>query len=301
MKRFLFWFVRLLLRPLLSPGVPVGLQRFWSGAVGMILLGPRGVRSCRETLAGVASTRIEPATIQPGRGLLFLHGGGYVVGNARSHAKLAAWLGQAARARVWLPEYRLAPEHAYPAALKDTLAVYAALLAAGQDASKLTLAGDSAGGGLALATAIALREAGLPQPGALVLFSPWVDLGQSGETIRTHEAREGMLKPAWLRWCAERYRGAARADDPGCSPLFADLRGLPPMLIHVGSEEILLADAESLAQRLRAVGAPVHLRRFEGVGHVFQFHAGLLREADESIRVAGEFIEQFTQPRAAAA
>lgn len=301
MKRFLFWFVRLLVRPAVSPGVPVCLQRFWSGAVGLILLGPRGFSARREDIAGVPTTRIEPVSMRPDRGVLFLHGGGYVVGNARSHTKLAAWVGQAAQARVWLPEYRLAPEHAYLAALKDAFAVYAALLADGQDAAQLTLAGDSAGGGLALATAIAIRDAGLPQPGALVLFSPFVDLSLSGATMTTHAARDAMLKPAWLRWCSDAYRGAARVDDPGCSPLFADLRGLPPMLIHLGSEEILLAAAERLAQRVRAVGAPLQLRRFEGVGHVFQFHAGFLREADESIRVAGEFIEQVIEPRAVAA
>jgi len=297
MKRFLFWLVRLLVQPAMSPGVPAWLQRRWIDTVGLILLGPRRYKAQRQAIAGVAATRIVPAKVDPGRGVLYLHGGGYVVGSAHSHTKLAAWLGQAAKAQVWLPEYRLAPEHASPVALKDALAVYGALLAAAQDPSRLVIAGDSAGGGLALATAIAIRQAGLPPPAALILLSPWTDLSLSGETIRTHATRDAMLKPAWLRWCADAYRGAARADDPGCSPLFADLRGLPPVLIHVGSEEILLSDAERLARRLHATGGTVELRRYDGVGHVFQLHAGVLHEADDSIRAAGQFIERsFTPP-----
>lgn len=301
MKRFLFWFSRLLLRPVLSPSVPVGLQRFWGDCLSLIMLGPRGFNSQPKAVAGIATTQIDPATVEPGRGVLYLHGGGYVFGSARSHMKLAAWVGQAAGARVWLPEYRLAPEHTYPAALEDALAVYAALLDEGQDPSKLVIAGDSAGGGLTVATAIAIREAGLPPPGALVLFSPWIDLSLSGETIRTHAARDAILNPTYIRWCSTRYRGTARAEDPGCSPLFADLRGLPPILIEVGSEEVLLSDSARLAQRARAAGTAVELRRYEGVGHVFQLHAGLLREADESIRGVGAFIETNTRPRAAAA
>lgn len=301
MKRFFHWFARLLVRPVLSAGVPVWLQRFWSNAVGLLLRGPGATHCERDDRAGVRTLRLTPTMTQAGHGVLYMHGGGYIVGGFRSHAKLAAWVGQSARSRVWLPEYRLAPEHACPAALKDALAVYAALVSGGQDAAKLALVGDSAGGGLALATAVAVRDSGLPPPAAIVLFSPWVDLSLSGDTISTHAGRDAMLKHSWLRWCATAFRGTERHDSASCSPLFANLSGLPPILIHVGSEEILLSDAQRLAQRIGAAGGQVTLCEFEGAGHVFQFHAGLLAEADSSVRQAGEFIRGACTPRAAAA
>ena len=301
MKRFLFWLSRLLVRPFLSSAVPVTFQRVWSDGVGKSLIGPRGSTHQCETIAGIATTRIEPANVHSGRGLLFLHGGGYVLGGAVSHTQFAAWTGQAAQARTWLPEDRLAPEHPSPAAQQDALAVYAALLRDGQDPSQLVIAGDSAGGGLALATAIAIRDGGLPAPAALLLYSPWVDLSLSGATMQSRAARDGMLTPAWLRFCADHYRGAMRAEDPACSPLFADLRGLPPMLIHAGTEEILLADAERLAERARAAGVTVRFKRFDGVGHIFQCNAGVLKEAQQSLSESAEFLDACLQPQRAAA
>lgn len=292
MRYLLFWLVRLGLRPMLSPRVPARLQRIWIDLTGYILRAPKGLKLQRRPVAEVPTVLVDQACIEPGRAVLYLHGGGYVVGSAKSHARMAGWLGRALRARVWLPEYRCAPEHACPAALQDALAVYRELTGAGQDASGLILAGDSAGGGLALATAVAIRDAGLPLPAALLLFSPWVDLSLSGNSLQVNAARDAMLSASWLRWCAHRYRGAAPATDSRCSPLFADLAGLPPLLIHVGSEEILRDDGERLAQNARAAGVDVSLQCYRGVGHVFQCFAGMLPEADDSIRAAGEFARQ---------
>lgn len=297
MKRFVFWLVRLGIRPFMSSGVPLWLQRYWSRLVSMALIGPRHANQTSDLVAGIETLRIEPANRQSGRGVLFLHGGGYVSCDASSHEKLAAWVGHAAQARVWLPEYRLAPEYPYPTAIHDALAVYETLLDAGQDPEQLVIAGDSAGGGLTLATAIAIRDSGLPLPAALVLYSPWADLSLSGNSIRTHASRDAMIKLSWIRWCADQYRGAVPANDPGCSPLFADLSGLPPILVHVGTEEILLSDSERLVERLKSAGVEVEFKRFEGVGHVFQYHTAVLQEADESIRQTGAFIErQLRQP-----
>ncbi|MBJ9720973.1 alpha/beta hydrolase [Acinetobacter calcoaceticus] len=295
MKQLLAWTIRTTLRPALSPRTPLKLQRFCSDAASAIVLGPRGYRTKKQTIAQVPIVHIQPKMTQSELGILYLHGGGYVVGSSKSHTKLAAQIGHAAQAQVWLPEYRLAPEHTSPAAIKDVIAVYKVLLAQGQDPKTLVIAGDSAGGGLSLSTAIAIRDAGLPLPAALVLLSPWVDLGLSGSAMKTHAAQDAMLSPEWLAWCAKNYCGQKSATDPTCSPLYADLTGLPPVLIHVGTEEVLLDDAKRLAEKTEKYGIPTNLRIYDRVGHVFQFHAGILNESDDSIERIGQFINKHTQ------
>ncbi|HJV75164.1 MAG TPA: alpha/beta hydrolase fold domain-containing protein [Noviherbaspirillum sp.] len=283
---------RLLLKPSLNPARPVWLQRRCLAAATMIALPPRGCKKSSSTVAGIPVTRIDPEIALAGRKLLYLHGGAYAAGGAATHANLAARIGRAAAASVWLPEYRLAPEHRYPAALDDTLAVYRALLEAGQDPRRLTLIGDSAGGGLALTAAVAIRDAGLPMPAALVFLSPWVDFRLEGRSISSHAACDPVLDPAWLAWAAKAYLGPDAAAHVRCSPLHADLTGLPPMLIHVGAEEILLSDAQRLASRARAARVPVEYRCFDRAWHVFQFHAGMLPEADRSIAEIAAFIHK---------
>ena len=149
MKQLLAWTIRTTLRPALSPKTPVKLQRFCSDAASAIVLGPRGYQTKKQNIAQVPTVHIQPKTTKSGLGILYLHGGGYVVGSSKSHTKLAAQIGHAAQAQVWLAEYRLAPEHPSPAAIEDSIAVYKALLAQGQDPKKLVIAGDSAGGGRA--------------------------------------------------------------------------------------------------------------------------------------------------------
>ncbi|WP_245135600.1 alpha/beta hydrolase [Acinetobacter nosocomialis] len=295
MKQLLAWTIRTTLRPALSPKTPVKLQRFCSDAASAIVLGPRGYQTKKQNIAQVPTVHIQPKTTKSGLGILYLHGGGYVVGSSKSHTKLAAQIGQAAQAQVWLAEYRLAPEHPSPAAIEDSIAVYKALLAQGQDPKKLVIAGDSAGGGLSLSTVIALRNAGLPLPAALVLLSPWVDLSLSGNTIKTHAAQDAMLSEDWLVWCAKNYCGQKPATDPTCSPLYADLTGLPPVLIHVGTEEVLLDDAKRLAEQAEKCGIPTTFKIYDKVGHVFQFHAGILKESNDSIKRIGQFIDKHMQ------
>lgn len=295
MKQLLAWTIRTTLRPALSPKTPIKLQRFCSDVASAIVLGPHGYKTKKQIIAQVPTVHIQPKTTQSGRGIFYLHGGGYVVGSSKSHTKLAAQIGHAAQAQIWLPEYRLAPEHTSPAAIKDAVAVYKALLAQGQDPKKLVIAGDSAGGGLSLSTAIAIREAGLPLPAALVLLSPWVDLSLSGSTIKTHAAQDAMLSKDWLAWCANNYCGQKSVTDPTCSPLYADLTGLPPILIHVGTEEVLLDDAKRLAEQAKKYDISTNLRVYDKVGHVFQFHAGILKESDDSIERIGQFIDKHMQ------
>jgi len=204
MRGVMFWVLRLLVKPMLSPRVPISLQRFWGRVMSRSLLGPKGASYHRTRSAGVPVMKIQPAGDAAARTFLYLHGGAYVTGGFDSHRKLAAAVGEAAQAQVWLPDYRLAPEHPQPAALEDVLAVYARLLKQGQDPDRLSLVGDSAGGNLVLELALALRESGLPMPAALVLLSPWADMSLGGESIHTHADRDPMLSADWLRWAAAR-------------------------------------------------------------------------------------------------
>jgi acetyl esterase/lipase len=243
-------------------------------------------------VGGVPADRVEHETATGDRAVIYLHGGGYVVGSPRVQGAIAAHLARASGATVYALDYRLAPENPFPAALDDSRAAYEWLLQRGADPGRVALAGDSAGGGLALATAAAARDAGTPMPGALVLISPWVDLTLSGETIHSKARDDAMLTRAWLTQCAEGYLDGASPDDPMASPLFADLGGLPPTLIQVGTREILLSDAVRLAERAAAAGVDVRLRRHDGLGHAFQLHAGALRASDRAIVEAAEFLER---------
>lgn len=289
--------LRLCLKPALSPNVSVPMQRLIGNSIGQLLVPALGTISSREIINGVPVTIVRPKGDNPRNIIIYLHGGGYVMGGVGSHGRMAGHLAKAANAEVWLVDYRLAPEHVFPAALEDALAVYTHLLSQGRDPAHITIAGDSAGGGLTLGTAVAIRGAALPQPAALVLISPWIDLSLSGDSHSTHAERDPMLSPAWLASCADAYRGKLAANNPNCSPLFANLRGLPPTLIQVGSEEILLSDSEQLFDAARKVKLKVELQRFDGLWHVFQLHAGMLAESDRALRQIGQFISQQTFAR----
>jgi monoterpene epsilon-lactone hydrolase len=282
-RTFLYWLVRLALRPLLAPWNPVAGQRAAAAIAGLTAQGPPGAKYESLALGGVPARRITPARVRPGCAVLYLHGGAYVIGGPASHAKLAAQIAHAAQVPAWFVDYRLAPEHPFPAALEDAMAAYRALLA--QNPGRIVLAGDSAGGGLALALALSVRDQKLPAPDAVVLLSPWADLTLGGESHRTHAARDPMLRTSWLATSAARYAAGRSLSDPLLSPALGDLSGLPRMLIQVGSEEILLSDAERVAQLTGAT-----LRRYEGLWHDFQAHAGLLPEADRALEEIGAFV-----------
>lgn len=290
MRRFLYWQVRLALRPFLAPWVPVALQRAWAALAGLTTRGPRGVARERVDMGGVPGLRLAPADARPGDAMLFLHGGAYVIGGPASHAKLAAHLAHASRSATYFVDYRLAPEHPFPAALDDALAAYRWLIGQAPAPRRIVIAGDSAGGGLALAAAMSIRDAQLPAPAALVLISPWADLTLSGASHASKAAADPMLRAAWLKDSAARYAGARPLDDPLLSPVFGNLAGLPPVLVQVGSEEILLSDAESLCQGIRQAGGRAELRRYDGLWHDFQAHAGLLAESDAALAEIGAFV-----------
>lgn len=231
---------------------------------------------------------------EPDRVVLHLHGGAYFAGSPRTHRRLAADLSRAARARVLVPDYRLAPEHAFPAALEDALAVYKWLLARDDvDPGRVAVTGDSAGGGLALSVLLAAREEGLPLPASYVGLSPWTDLGATGRTLTTKSEADPVLSGPLVARAAEVYVASASPEDPLISPLYGDLKGLPPMLVHVGSEEVLLDDARRLVTRAREAGVPADLAVFDGLWHVFHAFPGT-PEAARAWREIGGFVRRTT-------
>jgi acetyl esterase/lipase len=227
--------------------------------------------------------------------VLYLHGGGYVIGSPRSHRHLAAAIGAAAQAPVLLPEYRLAPEHPFPAAVDDAVAAYRWLLGRALAPRRLVIAGDSAGGGLTVATLLALRDAGLPLPGGGVCISPWVDLTCGGESYTTRADADPIVKRQSVADMATAYLAGRDAKTPLASPLFADLRGLPPLLIHVGDDEVLLDDAVRIAERARKAGVEATLEVSDKMVHVWHWFFPMLDEGQAAIDRIGEFVRARTR------
>jgi epsilon-lactone hydrolase len=242
-------------------------------------------------IGGVAGIEIT----NPGGGaeqvILYFHGGVYVIGSAATSVPLVGDLVRRTGINAITLDYRLAPEHPYPAAVEDALAAYTGLLTQGVDPDRIVLAGDSAGGGLAVATLLAARDAGQPMPSCAYLMSPYADLTLSGKTLTQRQALDPILTEQGLRVRAPEYLAGADPADPLISPIFADLSGLPPLLIQVGSHEILLSDALRLAARAATNDVAVTLEVTPGVPHVFQGYAGLLDEAAAALDRASDFIQ----------
>ena len=278
--------LRLLFKGVIGLPIPESIQRIWMEMVTATTLAARGAQRERGTW-GVTGELVCQRGEDAPRAILYLHGGGYTLGSPNTHKSLSTHLAITARCKVLVPDYRLAPEYPYPAALEDAVSAYRALLEL-FPAGQLAIGGDSAGGGLALCTTLALREVGLPLPAALLLISPWTDMTLSGETVNTLDKVDPMLGRVWLSRAAEAYRGSVAPADPRLSPLFANLAGLPPMLIQVGGDEILLDDSRRLAERAKAIGVDVTLEVEAGYWHDFQVHAGVLDASDAAIaRIAG--------------
>jgi epsilon-lactone hydrolase len=265
----------------------------------------------REAMAQMASSAaphqgvaIEPVTLggRPAEWLtpeggsqgavLYLHGGGYCIGSLDTHRHLGARIAQAAGSSAVVVDYRLAPEHQFPAAVDDAVAAYVDLLALGADPDRLAIAGDSAGGGLTVATLLALRALEVPLPAAAVCLSPWVDLTQSAPAYERLAELDPMVSKSGLDLMAEAYLGATDPRAELASPLFAEsLSGLPPVLIEVGQHEVLIDDSTCLAERLGADGVNVTLTVWPDMIHVFQaFPGDLIAEADASIKAVGTFL-----------
>ncbi len=250
-----------------------------------------GVRRERVCAGPVRGEWLVPTAALPGV-VLYVHGGGFVSCSAATHRPIAAALARHSRRRVPNIDYRLAPEHPFPAAPDDVLAAYEWLLATGTPAGAVALAGDSAGGNLVLGLALRLRDLGRPRPTCVVVFSPWADLAATGASARANDGPDAMFRTENLADFAAVYLGGAPADAPAASPVYAALGGLPPVLLHVGSTEILLDDARRVDARVRAAGGASRLVVFDDVPHCWQMLVPFVPEATASLRAAAAFVVQ---------
>ncbi|MFJ9342232.1 alpha/beta hydrolase [Streptomyces sp. NPDC101733] len=264
---------------------------------------PDAIRTTRTTLGNRPALRVEPAINRRGGTILYLHGGGWVFGSPETALSLTGHLVAKTGFRSYSLDYRLAPEHPFPAAIEDALSAYRALLDSGEDPSTIAFAGDSAGGGLTITTCLAARDAGLPMPAAIVAFSPGLDATQSGETLETKAGVDPFFTRERLEHTGAMYLAGADPHQPMLSPaILADLTGFPPMLLQAGTNEVLLDDSTRMAARARAVGVDVILDITADVPHVFQSFAGVLDEADRALDRAALFLtQQVRTPDPAAA
>ena len=297
------WYLRRQFRPeTLKPRVDVEraraltAKRVWSPSV------PRGWR-LRETygahdapLRGEWLERVDgaPAAHAPAATVLYCHGGGYYFCSPRTHRSIVFGLATRADARVFSLDYRLAPEHRYPAALDDALAAYRSLIATDTAPESIVIAGDSAGGGLALATLVALRDAGDPLPAGGLLFSPWTDLAAAGASIRGNDSVDPMFCGAAIARAAQVYLGDSPATDPYASPVYADLHGLPPLFMMAGSTEVLLDDSQRVADNARAAGVDCEFEVWKEMPHVWPMFAPFIPEASRALQHAAAFVRRAT-------
>ena len=225
----------------------------------------------------------------PARVVLYLHGGGFMVGTPRMYRKLVWRLAEATGAAVVTPEYRLAPEHPWPAAPDDAFSAYRTLIDAGHRGTDIAVVGDSAGGNLVLGLLQRLRDARLPLPASAAVLSPWADLAGVSPSLRTNAARDPMLPAHKLRSAAEMYAAGADLEDPLVSPVYGDFSGLPPLLVHAGSVAVLVDDARRVAAAAEAAGVDVALKVWEAQPHAFHMLASLIPEARSAIDEVGRF------------
>lgn len=232
--------------------------------------------------------------------LFYLHGGGYVIGSLQSHRGLIARLGQAAAVRTLAVDYRLAPENPYPAAVDDAVIAYQWLIDSGTPPDRIFFAGDSAGGGLAVATMLRCKAQNIPLPRAVALFSPFVDMGTSGQSLIDNRERDVLVTEGVAPAMAEIYLAGADARSPEASPIYGDLSNLPPMMIQVSSYEALLDDSLRLLRAAILADVKVHLRVYQELPHVWQLFSGVLDEGQAALEEAGTFLSQQLEPPAKA-
>lgn len=251
---------------------------------------PANTKTTPVKIGGVGAEWVDSPKARPDHAILYLHGGGYVMGSPATHRSLAGKLSETSQARVLVLDYRMAPEAPFPAAVDDAVAAYRWLLDQGFAPAKLAVSGDSGGGGLALATMVSLRDKDVALPKAAALFSPWVDMTGTSETITSRASVDPMVQKEGLLAMAGLYLNGQDNKSPLASPLFADLRGLPPMLIHVGDHETLLDDSRALDKRAKAAGVDSTLVVWEEMIHVWQLFYPMLPEGAQSLEGMGEYL-----------
>jgi epsilon-lactone hydrolase len=257
-----------------------------------LLMPSRGTTHKEVRLDGLRTVRVSTDTADTsGRAILLFHGGGYVFGSPRRYAGLAGRFAKTAGAPVYIPEYRLAPEHPFPGATEDGLRAYKAMLER-YPSENIALAGDSAGGGLCVATLQAARIEGLPMPSSLLLLSPWLDVSGASESMQTNRDSEILILPETFARCARWYAGGKDMTDTVMSPIYGSVAGFPPTLIQVSESEMIYNDSTRFATKAKAEGVDVRLVAEPGMWHVWQLMAPLVSEARQSIAQAGQFLER---------
>ena len=285
--------IRQLGRRVLDPGLAWEAQRRRFDQIMRTAPVPRGTSVTGSMLHGVPAEVVTAGTARPARTVVHFHGGGYCLGSARMMRTWAAHLSAQAACRVVVPEYRLAPAHAHPAALDDAHAVLDALLSE-TDPASIVVSGDSAGGGLALSLVLALRDAGAKVPAGCILMSPWLDLARDRWALPELVRRDLLLNPPWLAACAAAYADPPKSADPAVSPLHAAHGGLPPLLIQAAADDLLAPDAEALAASAAAAGTDVTYTKWPHMWHDFALLPGLVAAADSAVHQAAWFVTTVT-------
>jgi acetyl esterase/lipase len=246
------------------------------------------------TAGGVPAEWIVAPGAADDRVILYLHGGGYVMGSINTHRAMIARISRAATAKALALDYRLAPEHPFPAAVEDATAAYRWLLEQGYKPNKIVVSGDSAGGGLTLATLLAIRDAKLPLPAAAVPISAWSDMEGTGASVKTRASRDPMVGAVGLADMGKKYVGNGDPKNPLASPLHGDYHGIPPLLLQVGDAEILLDDSTRVAEKAKAAGVKVDLEVWPDMVHVWHVYAKILPEGQQAIDRIGQYVLEHT-------
>jgi len=292
--KFVRWLSSRYMQGLDVPNVPVEVARRHFETFTRIFL-PRasGVAVESTELGGIPVDRLRPKEARDDKVLLYLHGGAYILGSRRTHRQLVTHMARAAGVTAVVPEYRLAPEHPWPAAIEDSVAVYRSLVSRGTRPEDIVIAGDSAGGGLAVATLLSLRHAGDALPAAAVLLSPFLDVTASGESAKTRAEQDPWFNVSDMAVVARYYcPDETQWHNPLVSPVFANVAGLPPMLIQVGDDEILLSDSTRFANKLEAAGVAVDLEVWPEMWHVFPMFVSKMPEGKQAVRRIGAYIRE---------
>ena len=253
---------------------------------------PSKIKVEKVSFNGISAEWICAKEAHEDRVILYLHGGGYNIGSPNTHRELAAHISMTSGAKVLLPDYRLAPEHPFPSALEDATSAYRWLLDTGLTGRNISIAGDSAGGALSIATSISLRDTGEPSPASIACISPWTDLEMSGNSIKTHAKIDPLLNLQLLKIMASNYIGDNDPCSPLISPIYADLRGISPLLIHVGSDEMLLDDSTRIAEKAKNAEVDVTLKIYDQMWHAWHLNVRLMPEAKNAIEELGSFIRK---------
>jgi len=265
------------------------MRNTWHSAA-KVLWTPRNVTVEQTRIHGMNAEWLTPKGRPEDKLLLYLHGGAYVMGNCATHRQMVSYLAKFSGIKALLPEYRLAPENPFPSAIDDAVGLYRSLLADGYAAKDIVIAGDSAGGGLTMATLLSLRDAGDPLPAAACLLSPWLDLAATGDSMTTRAKKDPWFQPEDMPIVAAYYCREDELRNPLVSPVYADLSGLPPLYIQVGEDEILLSDSTRAAEKIKVAGGDVEIEIWPGMWHVFQAFLLQVPESKRAVKKLGRYV-----------